>query len=162
MSTNMFIQSKADPNFVMIDRICDIQSNAIKGIKTFSGAPAYLGIEACAQVGAFHVRFNIGFCRHVFLINVKGYTFCPEDNLHGAFVITGRCRSHSSDAFLYDIQITNNKATINKGEFLFGVADYDERFDQSQLTQHYQSIFYDLCDSELKRPKSKGSMSLPE
>lgn len=158
----MFIQSKAAPSFIMIDRICDIQSDTIKGVKTFSQAHAYLGIEACAQLGAFHARFDIGFCRHVFLINVKGYHFCPTDKLHGAFIITGICLSRSSDAFLYAIQIKNDTSTYNKGNFLFGVADYDERFDRSRLKRHYQNIFYDVCDSEPKCPKSKGRVSQSE
>jgi hypothetical protein len=135
------IQSTAEPDYIMLDRICDIQPDAVKGMKTFIQAPVCLAIESCAQLGAFHIRFNIGFCRHVFLINVKDYTLCPTDILHGSFSITGTCLSQSSDAFLYAIQITNDKDFCNKGTFLFGVADYDKRFNQNQLTKHYQDIF---------------------
>jgi len=154
---NVLIQSKADPNFVMLDRICDIQSKTIKGIKTFDHAPAYLAIESCAQLGAFHARYDLGFCRHVFFINVKAYTLCPADEIHGTFIIKGTCLSRSSDAFLYAIQITNNKDFDNTGKFLLGVADYDERFDKSRLIKHYQDIFSDLVC-----PKSKGRISPPD
>jgi len=156
------INSKADPNFVMLDRICDIQSDAMKGKKTFHHAPAYLAIESCAQLGAFHIRFNIGFGRHVFLVNVKEYVLCPTDILHDTFSITGTCLSRSSDAFLYAIQITNDKDFFNKGKFLFGIANYDDRFEKNRLPKHYQNIFYNLCDSDLKRPKSKGKISLSD
>jgi hypothetical protein len=141
----------------MLDCICDIQSNAIKGIKTFYQAPAYLAIESCAQLGAFHARFKLDFCRHVFFINVKAYTLYPADVIHGRFSITGTCLSRSSDAFLYAIQITNNKDFFNSGKFLFGVADYDERFDKFQMTKHYQDIFSDLVS-----PKSKGRILLSD
>ena len=156
----MLIQSKADAKFVMLDRICDIQSNAIKGVKTFDQSPAYLAIESCAQLGAFHIRFDIDFCRHVFLIHVKEYELYPTDRLNGPFIITGSCLSRSSDAFLYAIEITNNKDSVNKGKFLFGVADYNDRFDKYRLTKHYQDIFSDLCG--LVSPKPKGRISLSD
>jgi hypothetical protein len=158
----MQIQSKAESSFVMLDRICEIQFDVMKGMKTFNQAPACLAIESCAQLGAFHIRFNIGFCRHVFLIKVKEYALCPTDIIHGSFSITGTCLSRSSDAFLYAIQITNDKNFCNKGTFLFGVADYDERFDNIRLTKHYQDIFSDLYDSDRVSPKSKGIISLSD
>jgi len=145
----MLIQSKAATDFVMLDRIYDIQSDTIKGIKSFCNSPSYLAIESCAQLGAFHIRFNIGFCRHVFLIRVKEYDFHPCDMLQGLFLITGTCLSQSTDAFLYAIQIIHNKQTVDKGKFLFGVADYDERFDKFRLTKHYQDIFLNLTRSKL-------------
>jgi len=148
----MVIQSKAETEFILLDRIYDIQPNAIKGNKTFYQSPASLAIESCAQLGAFHIRFVIGFCRHVFLIRVKEYKIYPANNLHGSFCMTGACLSRSSDAFLYAIQITNNNETVNKGKFLFGVADYDKRFDKSRLTKHYQDIFFDLVNAKSREP----------
>jgi hypothetical protein len=156
----MFIQSETDSKFVVLDQIYDIQSDAIKGRKTFDHSPAYLAIEACAQLGAFHIRFDIGFCRHVFLINVKAFNLCPSKSLNGQYIITGNCLSRSSDAFLYAIQlISNAERSAYKGNFLFGVADYDERFDQHQLSEHYQNLFSDLYVADFVSPKPKGVIS---
>jgi len=142
----MIIQSKADPSFVMLDRICDIQTNVIKGVKTFDQSPGYLAIETCAQLGAFHIRFSIDFCRHVFLIHVKGFQFHPVETLQGPYLLQGTCLSHSSDAFLYSIQMTKNQCDCYSGQFLFGVSDYNDRFDQDRLKNNYQAIFDNLCD----------------
>jgi len=139
-SNNTRILSQSDTQFMMLDRITEIHSDGLTGIKQFSHALPYLAIESCAQLGAFHIRYRVGFCRHIFLGKVKHFDLWPTNQLHGIYTITGTCVSESSDAYLYKIQFADNMRSTD-GNFLFGAADYDVRFDEKRLKQHYHDMF---------------------
>ena len=125
----------------MIDQITEIDPYHIKALKSFNNARVCYAIESCAQLGAYHVRFLLDFNRHAFLIKVKEYEIWPEKQLCGQFFLSGACLSRSNDAFLYKIQFYNQSNLCICGQFLFGVADYDENFERNQLKQYYKEMF---------------------
>ena len=57
-------------SFILIDRITQAGTQNIGGIKTFTNDPLYICLESLAQLGAFHVRYLIGFERHAFLLKI--------------------------------------------------------------------------------------------
>ena len=56
--------------FILVDRSIQAGKQDISGLKTFANAPAYLGLESLAQLGAFHVRYITEFKRHAFLLKI--------------------------------------------------------------------------------------------
>ncbi len=51
--------------FILVDRIVQAEEQDISGLKTFANAPAYLGLESLAQLGAFHIRYIMEFKRPI-------------------------------------------------------------------------------------------------
>jgi 3-hydroxymyristoyl/3-hydroxydecanoyl-(acyl carrier protein) dehydratase len=128
-------------NFMMIDRIIDVQSDHISACKRFNDGAAHLALEACAQLGAFHIRLSMNCSRHVFLMKIKQCEFFSVNHtLSGIYSITANLLAKSTDAYSYKIHIKKKDKPCIKGIFIFAVADYDERFQSDILMHYYQSV----------------------
>ncbi len=127
--------------FIMLDSICEAGATEIMGIRTFSDEPAYLGLEALAQLGAFHIRRLTGFDRHVFLLKIAGCRLSAGKFLNGKFVLSGKLLSRSDSAFLCRMKAEKEEMPVIEGDFLFGLVDYDEKFKRELLRGHYERIF---------------------
>jgi len=110
--------------FILIDSITDIGPTHIIGTKNFDDVPFYLGLEAIAQLGAYHVRYLADFTKHAFLLKIIRCTIPQQSRLSGEFQLHGALISKSHSAFSYDIQASRNHVRID-GTFLFTIADYD-------------------------------------
>jgi len=136
----MKIDSGQD-RFILLDRITQVQENAIFAEKTFSEAPAWLGIESLAQLGAMHVRYANQFSRHAMLLTIEECGFNPGIVLNGTFLLQGRQTSQSRYAYGYHLTALKNDQIVIQGQFLFATINYDDRFDQKQLKSHYERLF---------------------
>ena len=127
--------------FVLVDAITAIGDTKIHGIRAFSHAPLYLGLESLAQIGAYHVRFLTHFERHAFLLKITRCFMPREEVLDGRYLLSGTLLNRSAFAFSYALQAeTGGKGPI-RGEFLFATVAYDQAFKKTPLKEHYRKIF---------------------
>ncbi len=128
--------------FVILDEILDAGPDTITGCRSFERAAPYLGIEALAQLGAYHVRFLCDFEKHAFLLGVKSCSLPRANELNGRFRLFGRTLSRSSSAFAHHLTATGEDGTAIEGEFLFALAGYSEAgFNRDILRDHYRKVF---------------------
>jgi hypothetical protein len=135
--------------FMLIDRIIQVGEQGISGIKTFSNAPAYLGLESLAQLGAFHVRYVTEFQRHAFLLKIERCAVHEQVGLDGTYKLSGNLLSRSASAFSYILQAEEGGGVRIEGRFLFATVAYDQTFKKKTLQEHYQKVFSCL-QSDLK------------
>jgi hypothetical protein len=129
--------------FVLVDKIHMLDETHIRGTRTFTNAPVYLGIESLAQLGAFHVRYLIGFRRHAFLLKIATCLTPPHAELDGTYDLSGTLVSNSASAFSYVLRAVLNGNIQMEGEFLFATTDYGRGFKKETLQEHYRNLF--LC-----------------
>ena len=127
--------------FILVDRIIQAGEQDISGIKTFADAPAYLGLESLAQLGAFHVRYITEFQRHAFLLKIDRCVMPAKVELDGTCKLSGTLVSRSASAFSYILQAEGGGGVRIEGQFLFATIPYDETFKKEILQKHYHTIF---------------------
>jgi len=128
-------------SFILLDRISQVETRLIQGIRTFKNAPAYLGIEMLAQLGAFHVRYITDFQKHAFLLKINQCRVSSQTDLLGTYHLSGVLVSRSESAFSYELQAKKEGRVQIEGVFLFATVDYDSHFKQENLEQHYRDVF---------------------
>ena len=129
------------PDFLLLDAITRTGERTIAGVRKFSAALPWLGIEALAQLGAFHVRQLTGFQKHAFLLKINRFQLPQSETLQGCYLLHGRLVSHSSTAFVYEVQAIKREALEFSGNFLYATVNYDDAFAESRLHNHYLRIF---------------------
>ena len=127
--------------FILVDSIIQAEEQDISWLKTFSTAPAYLGLESLAQLGAFHVRYIMEFKRHAFLLKIGRCLMPAQAELDGTYKLSGTLVNRSSSAFSYTLQAKRGGSVRIEGEFLFATVDYDKMFKKEILQEHYRNIF---------------------
>ena len=127
--------------FLLVDSIIKAENRCITGVKTFTNASIYLGLEALAQLGAFHVRFLTRFERHSFLLKITRCLMPAMGELNGRYELSGKLVSQSSSAFSHILQAKKGGNVQIEGQFLFATVNYDQKFRKEMLQQHYRSIF---------------------
>ena len=128
-------------SFQLIDGIAEAEARSINGIKIFTDAPVFLGLESLAQLGAFHVRFLTGFERHAFLLKITRFLIPSQAALNGKYHLHGRLVSWSASAFSHVLQAKKGNKVQIEGEFLFATVDYDHNFKKEILQDHYCKVF---------------------
>ena len=142
MQTLQGITVNTDLNeFLLVDKITRVEAKTIRGIKTFSNAPAYLALESLAQLGAFHVRYLTGFERHAFLLKITRCLMPAQEKINGTYKLSGKLVSRSTSAFSHIIQAGKGDRIQIEGEFLFATVDFDQSFQKEKLMDHYRSVF---------------------
>jgi len=127
--------------FLLLDRILEVGAGKIVGEKTFHGGPAYLGIEALAQLGAYHVRFLNDFRKHAFLLKIQSCTIPTGSTLRGPYRLFGELRAGSAHSYAHHLEARREDGIVWGGEFLFSTVEYDDRFKKDLLQTHYGKIF---------------------
>ncbi len=128
-------------NFLGVDQITEIRTDAIKGSRKFSNAPFYLCLEALAQVCALHVRHITDFEKHAFLLKV---TRCPihvDQVFSGQYILRSKLLSHSRHAFSYSAKAIIDGKTGMGGEFIIATMDYGKDFKEEIIKTHYKKVF---------------------
>lgn len=128
-------------NFLLLDRIVEAGVSRIVGIRSYPGAPAYLGLESLAQLGAFFVRNLTGFSKHIFLLKIARCVLPTRPVLSGEYILSGDLVSRSDSAFLLRVKSEIEGKTVMEGELLFGSVDYDHNFKRKTLRNHYRKVF---------------------
>jgi len=142
MPDDLTLSIKTDmPGFILLDRVTHAGEDAIAGIKTFNQAPVFLGIEALAQLGAYHVRFLNDFKKHAFLLAIRQCRVHAKQPLNGPCRLEGRLLSRSAAACAYFLETRQNGQALISGELLFATRVYDECFQKEILEHHYRKVF---------------------
>jgi hypothetical protein len=128
-------------DFLLLDAITQAEETTIAGVRAFFTAPPWLGIEALAQLGAFHARHLTGFQKHAFLLKINQFLLPQSETLQGRYLLQGTLVSRSRAAFVYELQAIKGKVLEFSGNFLYSVVDYDDTFAESKLHNHYLRIF---------------------
>ena len=127
-----------------LESITAVTPKSIAGTCIFKNTPGFLAIEACAQLGALHVRYLEDFKQHAFLMQIKSFPMPAQ--LCGSYHLIGRMTSRSSTALAYTITMENK--IITTGKLLFALKPYDTEFDQTRLTIYYKELF--TCLTKMK------------
>lgn len=127
--------------FVLVDQITRVEGEVIEGVKTFSNAPVFLGVEALAQLGALHVRHLIRFEQHAFLLKINQCVFPQSDALNGTWLLHGRLTGQSDSAFTYALSAERKGQRLLEAQCIFAVVPYDQGFQKEILKNHYQEVF---------------------
>jgi hypothetical protein len=130
-------------SILMLDAIASVDAMQICGVRSFSDEPLWTGLEALAQLGAFHARYITMFDRHVFLLKIDHCSFPAAESLTGDYAFSGELISRSDSAFYYRLAAEKSDQPAFKGEFLFAAVDYDQKFVGDTLRTHYEKTF--LC-----------------
>ncbi len=150
MDHNTRLHIKTDlTGFILLDRITGVTDHSIAAEKIFTNAPAFLGIEALAQLGAYHVRFKSHFEKHAFLLKIMKYPVCMDASLNGRYQLEGTLLSHSAGACCYKLHAHRIDGTRSgpsgpaalSGEFLIATVAYDDHFQKDILQHHYRKAF---------------------
>ena len=129
------------PDFLLLDAITEAGEKTIAGAREFFMALPWLGIEALAQLGAFHVRQLTSFQKHAFLLKINRFLLPQSETLQGRYLLQGTLVSRSKAAFAYELQAIKGKKLEFSGNFLYAAVDYDDAFAESRLCNHYLRIF---------------------
>jgi hypothetical protein len=129
--------------FILLDSITEVSATAIVGVRSFDDSPVYLGMEALAQLGAFHIRCLTGFDRHIFLLKVAACRLSSGKSLTGRLVLSGKLVSQSAAAFTCRLKAEreSEEKPLLEGEFLFASVGYDQNFKSATLHNHYEKVF---------------------
>jgi hypothetical protein len=141
MEGRVVIINSGLPDFLLLDAITSVEEKNIAGAREFFQAFPWLGIEALAQLGAFHVRQRTDFQKHAFLLKINRFFLPQSETLHGCYLLQGTLVSRSSAAFVYELQAIKGKVLEFSGNFLYAAVDYDDTFTESRLHNHYLRIF---------------------
>lgn len=133
-------------SFLLLDRIMEVGANHIVGSRTFAGEPVSCGLESLAQLGALFVRNLTNFSKHVFLLTIVRCILPGRSILTGEYLFAGELISRSDSAFLIRVTSRQKQETIMEGDLLFGSVDYDHRFKEETLSNHYRKVFQCLCN----------------
>ncbi len=128
-------------DFSPLTAITDVGKESISGICDFDKSPVFMALEACAQLGAYHVRQMIHFDDHAFLLKINAFPLPEADCLDGRYRLLGKLTGRSDQAFSYEITMTDEHNVKTKGGFLIATKPYDEEFDKTILKPYYQKVF---------------------
>ncbi|MGA2330448.1 MAG: hypothetical protein ABSG75_01695 [Syntrophales bacterium] len=128
-------------DFIMLDKVLEVNASRIIGAKSFIGVPAYLRLESLAQLGAFHVRYITGFSRHVFLIKIVSCSLPLRTAMEGEYVLSGNLVGSSDSSFRCFLRAENDKETAAEAELMYAAVDYDHNFKKGMLHDHYTKVF---------------------
>ncbi len=143
------ISSKLD-GFMLLDGIDTVTADTIKGRAVFNRTPVYTGLEAMAQLGALHVRRQIDFKAHAFLLKVIQCRLPGVARLDGRYLLQAARSSHSRRAYTYVIRARGPRGIVIDGDFLFACVDYDNAFQETALQNHYETLFTCLQNATAK------------
>ncbi|MBP8646496.1 MAG: hypothetical protein KBH99_10315 [Syntrophobacteraceae bacterium] len=138
---NLLVIHSLQTGFLLLDRILEVDTNLIVGEKTFRGDPAYLGIEALAQLGAYHVRFLNDFGKHAFLLKIQSCTLPEDSAIEGSYRLYGEIQAVSASSYCHRLEARREETVGWGGVFLFSSIDYDDRFKKDLLQTHYRKTF---------------------
>jgi len=130
--------------FSLLSRITEASGETVAGYADLENAPPYLGIEALAQAGAYHVRFLCGFERQAVVLLVKSCRLPVEASLSGPCELRGTLRSRSASVFSYDMTANMNGGTVLSGEFVFTAVAYNSELREDRLKEYYRKKWADL------------------
>lgn len=139
--SNRLIINTGLPEFLLIDEITEAGFENISGVKNFADAPAYLGIESLAQLGAYHVRFLTRFERHAFLLKITRCKISAREPIDGQYLLYGALENRSDAAFAYKVKAKKGEETHIEGDFLYGTVNYSTFFKKEILQNHYREAF---------------------
>jgi len=131
--------------FILLDEIKEVRQGSILAVRTFHNDPLYLGIEALAQLGAYHMRFKNDFARHAFLLKINLFQVVGDEILDGKYFLEGAIGNQSSTTYSYNLTARKGSEYQTKGQFLFAMREYDEKFTRKKLETRYRRQFLDLC-----------------
>lgn len=132
--------------FVMVDRILPPAEEAIQGMKCFTQAPLFQGMEALAQLAALHQRWRMDFQRHAFLLSVQEWTPPALGILDGEYRLEAVIQGESQAACSYGVQAENPAGEGFGGTLTIAWADYGKDFPRNPLQDHYQRVFQCLLN----------------
>lgn len=128
-------------HFIPLSAITEVKEDSISGVCQFDGVPGYLAIEACAQLGALHVRKINDFSCHAFLMKINHFERLYPGLLNDTYRIFARLRGQSQQAFSYQMEMVNENGATTKGRFIIAVKPYDGQFDEFTLNAYYRNLF---------------------
>ncbi len=128
-------------DFLPIDSITQAGPTEIIGSVSFTNSPIYVGLEALAQLGGYHVRYLTNFERHAFLLKINRCMLPGQSMVNGGYMLHGALVSRSMSAFSYNIQAKKGGVIKMQGEFLYATIDYDHNFKKDILKEYYQKAF---------------------
>ncbi len=138
---NLLVIHSLQTGFVLLDRILEVDTGFILGEKTFHGDPAYLGIEALAQLGAYHVRFLNDFGKHAFLLKIQFCTLPEDSAVEGSYRLHGEIQAVSAHSYRHRLEARREETAAWGGVFFFSTVDYNDRFKKDLLQTHYRKTF---------------------
>jgi hypothetical protein len=127
--------------FRMLDKIVFYAENIICGEKSYIDSENYLLLESLAQLAALHVRNNVNFEKHAFLLKVNHFELNCEGRLNGLYKLNCELTGHSNNGFLYSVNALSEKNDVLKGELLIGVIEYNSDFKTKDLKEYYKKVF---------------------
>ncbi|OPY17912.1 MAG: hypothetical protein A4E74_00969 [Syntrophus sp. PtaB.Bin075] len=130
--------------FSLLARITESTKERVAALADLADAPQFIGLEALAQAGAYHVRFLCEFERQAVLLMIRNGRLPEEEMLNGRYEISGTLRSRSASVFAYEMSAVKSGKAVIEGEFVFAAVAYDSNLREEILKKHYEKKWADL------------------
>jgi hypothetical protein len=127
-------------DFILLGSIVGLEPRTIRAVKVFEDAPAFLAMEALAQLGAMHARWSVDFERHVFLLAIQHCVLPASPKVSGRFQLRAEQTAHSRAGFAYEVLAEDDSGPVAQGAFMFATTAYGEAFDRQILETHYRKV----------------------
>jgi len=124
--------------FSLLSRITELSEETVAAVADLNDAPHYLGLEALAQAGAYHVRFLCGFEKQAVLLMIRSCCLPAEETLNGHYELEGHLRSRSASVFAYEMSAVTNGVKVLEGDFVFTAVSYNSELREDILKKHYE------------------------
>ena len=134
-------------SYILIDSITEVNDLEIRGSIIYNNASLYAGIESLAQICSMHVRWLHGFKKHAALLKINDIHFQDCSHLDGNFSVTGKLTAQSGRAFTYSLQSSLDGDLKIEGHIIIALIDYDNKFKNEILEEHYKKLFLCLTKS---------------
>ena len=128
-------------HFSLLTRITRVSAESMCAMADLDGKPAFCVLEAMAQLAALHVRQDIEFRRHAFLLKVNRGQWPHEDVLRGSYRLIAERHGKSSHGFAYRTCALGPGDEALDADLLIGTRPYDRQFREEILEAHYRDIF---------------------
>jgi hypothetical protein len=124
-------------SFVLIDSISSISEQKITGEKIFYNDPFFAGLESLAQLCALHVRYNLNYKKHAFLLKIASSSF-DSKNISGTYSLSAELKHCSTDVYQYHAALQD--AEFIKADLLIGTVEYSGHFNKNEIQEYYRKI----------------------
>jgi len=130
--------------FSLLSRIAESTEEKVAASADFDNAPPYLGVEALAQAGAYHVRFLCGFEKQAVLLMIRNCSLPVEEILSSRCELVGHLRSRSASVFAYEMSAEMNGVKVLDGDFVFTAIAYNSDLRKDILKEYYEKKWANL------------------
>lgn len=134
------------PRFIFLDSLDALEEGHGTALRRFTSAPLWEGVEALAQLAAFHQRWSRDFTREAFLLSVQhleATAFPDETGLTGKYRLNADVLARTEGAVQYAtlLRDAGDGEPVLRMVLHIGVRTFQDAARAALLRRRYREIF---------------------